>query len=190
MLYWYLGIGYMVLLNEHRKRSFHCTRHGPFRMRMFWRIWGTWPIWFLFFNVPLIVSDFFYIMLFLFQNLKNGDSCDPQLFQKLCTDYQTAKNCTNAGCHFLKQDKENIVTYFEVFNIFGFFWGIWFVSGLSQMILAGAFAGWYWTFNKNNVPFFSVTESAGRTFRYVITQLSAIIFILYFGEISRSKHHF
>lgn len=34
------------------------------------------------------------------------------------------------------------------------------------MILAGAFATWYWTFKKSNVPFFTLTNSMARTITY------------------------
>lgn len=101
-----------------------------------------------------------------YQDLKTGAECDPARFQTLCKDARTNQHCTSAGCHYFKQQKEDLITYFEVFNIFGFFWGIWFVSGLSQMILAGSFASWYWTFDKRDVPFFVVTASVGRTIRY------------------------
>lgn len=102
----------------------------------------------------------------VYEDLQNGDICEPRIFQQKCSNPQTSLPCVNAGCNFVLTEKENIVTYFEIFNAFGFFWGIWYISGLSQMILAGAFATWYWTFHKRNVPFFILTESAGRTVRY------------------------
>lgn len=97
-------------------------------------------------------------------NIKTGDLCEPQKFQMLCTS--NSGPCTDAGCRFLKQDQPSVIAYLEWFNVFGLFWGIWFASGFSQMVLAGAFATWYWTYDKNNVPFFVVTRSMFRTLRY------------------------
>lgn len=49
----------------------------------------------------------------------------------------------------------------------GFFWTIFFVTALGEMVLAATFATWYWTFNKSDVPYFTLTVGLGRTVRYV-----------------------
>ena len=47
------------------------------------------------------------------------------------------------------------------------FWYIFFFEALGEMILAGAFAGWYWTMDKEtDLPRMGLLTSAGRTCRY------------------------
>lgn len=54
----------------------------------------------------------------------------------------------------------------QLYNLFGLFWGLFFASALGEMVLAGAFATWYWSFNKpHDVPFYTVTLSFLRTLR-------------------------
>jgi len=100
---------------------------------------------------------------------RNGDVCDPDTF------YNTFEDCLNdcnASCVFFSHEKEKYVDYLHAFNIFGVFWGLFFVSALGQMVLAGTFATWYWTFNKSDVPFFTVALSISRTFRYHLGTLA------------------
>lgn len=49
--------------------------------------------------------------------------------------------------------------------MFGFFWGVFFVSALGEMVLAATFATWYWTFHKKDVPYFTLTVGLGRSVR-------------------------
>lgn len=58
------------------------------------------------------------------------------------------------------------VILFLAINIVGGFWGVFFASAFGEMVLAGTFATWYWTFKKTNVPFFTLTESFYRAIRY------------------------
>ncbi|KAK9498881.1 hypothetical protein O3M35_003434 [Rhynocoris fuscipes] len=99
-----------------------------------------------------------------YETLKSGDRCEPQLFQELCHN-PNGGPCTTGTCRFFKMES-GPAAYLHLVNAFGFFWGLWFISGMTDMILAGVFAKWYWTFDKRRVPFFSVTESTGRTLRY------------------------
>ncbi|KDR18085.1 CTL-like protein 2, partial [Zootermopsis nevadensis] len=92
--------------------------------------------------------------------LQTGDKCDPFTFAA-CSQL-----CHTAVCQFFNYEKENYVNYLHAFNIFGIFWGLFFVSALGEIILAATFATWYWTFNKSDVPFFVLTVSIGRTLRY------------------------
>ena len=57
--------------------------------------------------------------------------------------------------------------YLQLYNLFGLFWGLFFVSAMAEMVLAGAFAAWYWAFRKpQDVPAYSLTSSFFRTIRY------------------------
>ncbi|XP_014252063.1 CTL-like protein 2 isoform X1 [Cimex lectularius] len=101
-----------------------------------------------------------------YEKIKNGDLCVPDEFSNLCIDLMTGFNCTTASCDYFKTQPPSYMIFLHMFNVFGFFWGFWFLSGLSDMILAGTFAKWYWTFNKKDVPFFTVTGAALTTVRY------------------------
>ncbi|CAG9771300.1 unnamed protein product [Ceutorhynchus assimilis] len=71
-----------------------------------------------------------------------------------------------------KSKLANVPFVFYILNIFGFFWSTWFVSALSQMVLAQVFAEWYWTMRKRNLPFFALTAAFYRTIRYHLGTLS------------------
>jgi len=98
---------------------------------------------------------------------KNGDVCDPDTFG----DCLSQCSSSIASCQ-VTYEKEQYVDYLHAFNIFGIFWGLFFVSAFGEMVLAGTFATWYWTFNKSDVPFFTVTASIGRTCRYHLGTLA------------------
>ncbi|XP_022906177.2 choline transporter-like 2 isoform X1 [Onthophagus taurus] len=102
-------------------------------------------------------------------NYANGDECNVDTFIK-CGN-KLGEYC-EATCKFIKTSNDNYVPYIHAFNIIGFFWGVFFISALCEMILAGVFATWYWTFEKKNVPFFNVTTSTLRTLRYHIGTLA------------------
>uniref|UniRef100_A0A646QCM2 Choline transporter-like protein n=1 Tax=Hemiscolopendra marginata TaxID=943146 RepID=A0A646QCM2_9MYRI len=101
------------------------------------------------------------------QPYKNFVECEVEKFNQTCKT-----KCPQADCNFLKYDEHNIVTVGQVYNLFGLFWGIFFVTGLGEMVLAGAFATWYWTFDKRNMPTFVITASFCRTFRYHLGSLA------------------
>ncbi|PSN36829.1 Choline transporter-like protein 2 [Blattella germanica] len=97
-----------------------------------------------------------------FLNISDGSRCYPDTF-KNCENI-----CPGAACYFSNYEKEKYVDYLHAYNIFGVFWGLFFVSGLGEMILAATFATWYWTFRKSEVPFFTLSVSITRTLRYHI----------------------
>ena len=47
----------------------------------------------------------------------------------------------------------------QFYNIFGLLWGLFFLAALDEMVLAGAFASWYWTLDKSKVPNFPLLAS-------------------------------
>lgn len=58
--------------------------------------------------------------------------------------------------------------WFQLYNLFLWFWMMFFVIALGQMTLAGAFASYYWAWNKpKDIPMFAVTESFWRSLRFV-----------------------
>ena len=85
-------------------------------------------------------------------------TCDPETFNN---------NTESCECVFYKLGPNELENYLQIYNIFGLFWGLCFVSALGEMVLAGAFSSWYWVLNKSDVPTFPVLSSFARTFRYL-----------------------
>lgn len=113
--------------------------------------------------------------------LQDGGSCDPKVFQQHCHNKgsdslvaslrslmfeDVANTCSKAACFYKTIDQPEVVPYFHVVNVVGFFWLVFFISALAEMVLAAVFATWFWSFKKSNVPFFTLTRALGRTFRY------------------------
>ncbi|KAF0302147.1 Choline transporter-like protein 2 [Amphibalanus amphitrite] len=97
----------------------------------------------------------------------NG-TCDPDAFEKSCRT-----DCPEAECRFVQYEKFEIVPYLHAYNIFAMFWSLFFLSAMGEMVLAGAFSSWYWTFDKSkNLPPAPLSSSMGRTFRYHLGTLA------------------
>jgi len=92
-------------------------------------------------------------------NITENATCDVEAF---------SQSCSNAACQFFSYEVEAFIPRLHIFNVFALFWTLFFVDAFGEMVLAGAFASWYWTFNKSNTPTFAVTYSVGRTLRYHI----------------------
>lgn len=76
-------------------------------------------------------------------------------------------------CAFLKNQEENFVMYSQIYSLFMLFWLINFCIALGQMVLAGAFASYYWTFYKPlDLPVFPLTASVWRSLRYHMGSLA------------------
>lgn len=52
------------------------------------------------------------------------------------------------------------------YHVFGYLWTYFFLIGVNQVTLAGAFATWYWSLDKRALPRLPVLKSFGRTIRY------------------------
>jgi len=102
----------------------------------------------------------------IYQGIGNNATCTVEEFNMYCHQTGGDHFCYTAGCTIYALNSTNLVLYLNLYNLFGFFWGVWFVSGLAQMILAGVFATWYWTFHKRHVPFFTLTRAIVRTMWY------------------------
>ena len=56
--------------------------------------------------------------------------------------------------------------YLQIYNLLMGFWLMNFVIALGQMTLAGAFASYYWAFNKSkDIPAFPILGAFYRSFR-------------------------
>ncbi|XP_018574274.1 CTL-like protein 2 isoform X2 [Anoplophora glabripennis] len=97
--------------------------------------------------------------------------CDPDEF-RAAIENNTLGGCANAICKFIRIDNSDFYPYLQAINVFGFFWLVFFISALGQMVLAAVFAQWYWTFHKSALPFFAVTVAFCRTVRYHLGTLA------------------
>lgn len=60
----------------------------------------------------------------------------------------------------------NFSSEFQAFNVVACVWELFFISALSEITLAGTFCTWYWTYVKDNVPYYIVAISAARSAIY------------------------
>ncbi|XP_022130827.2 choline transporter-like 2 isoform X1 [Pieris rapae] len=100
---------------------------------------------------------------------KEGQSCNPAKFISVCRDTQSVGGlmpCSLASCHFTGIENPNSVIALHLVNFLGFFWTMFFISGITDMMLASTFSTWYWTFEKRELPFFTLTSGIYRVLRY------------------------
>jgi len=74
---------------------------------------------------------------------KANDTCLPMDFGPC------KKACPDAMCQFVKYTKNKDYSWMQFVNVFGLYWGVFFFSAFSELVLAGVFSQWYWTFNKS-----------------------------------------
>ncbi|XP_021362366.1 choline transporter-like protein 2 isoform X2 [Mizuhopecten yessoensis] len=93
------------------------------------------------------------------------------LFGESCTG--NTNSTTSDFCTFLKNVEDNFVLYGQVYSLFMFFWLLNFVIAVGQMTLAGAFASYYWAFEKpRDIPTFPLAAALWRCFRYHLGSLA------------------
>ncbi|XP_067057187.1 choline transporter-like protein 4 isoform X1 [Acropora muricata] len=93
-------------------------------------------------------------------NLTNGTDCNPKTFENQFPN--TSASCVMAGL------EENVhLLRMQIFHLFGWFWIMNFIIALGQCVLAGAFASWYFTYQKpDDIPALPIISSFWRTLRY------------------------
>ncbi|CAG7833342.1 unnamed protein product [Allacma fusca] len=114
--------------------------------------------------------------------------CHIEKFQKQCGN--TTECGIKNACQFAQYQKLSHVGWLHLYNFFGLIWLLCFIEDFGEMVLAGSFAGWYWTFNrKKDLITFPVASSFSRTFRYHLGTIafgsliiSVIKFIRFFLE--------
>uniref|UniRef100_A0AAR2LN81 Choline transporter-like protein n=1 Tax=Pygocentrus nattereri TaxID=42514 RepID=A0AAR2LN81_PYGNA len=97
----------------------------------------------------------------------SNTTCHPENY----TDSDMKKDCPESQCLFAFYGGEShyhkYLIFLQFYNVFLFFWCANFVTALGQMTLAGAFASYYWAFNKpDDIPACPVFASLGRALRY------------------------
>lgn len=102
------------------------------------------------------------------RNYTDYTNCNPLEFSSSCRDSSSGspQACKLASCHFTGLEGPHVIIYLHLVNLLGFFWMMFFISGVSDMMLASTFSTWYWTFKKKNLPFFTLTSGICRTIRY------------------------
>ena len=82
-------------------------------------------------------------------------------------------SCPEAKCVFHKFGPSDLELTFQFYNLFALFWILFFVSALGEMVMAGVFAGWYWTLDKeHDLPSSPIISSLYRTLRYHLGTLA------------------
>ncbi|XP_035827083.1 choline transporter-like protein 2 [Aplysia californica] len=90
-------------------------------------------------------------------------------------------------CSFVKYGGNTYKTAMLVYMLFMFFWLMNFVSALEQMTLAGAFASYYWAWDKKkDIPAFPLGSSFGRSLRYHMGSLAFGSLIIAIVQMIRS----
>ncbi|XP_032997584.1 choline transporter-like protein 4 [Lacerta agilis] len=103
--------------------------------------------------------------------ISGNDSCSPMTFNA-----STYWPCL-VDCIFFKYNDEGLfqrnLFNLQIYNFVGLLWCINFVIALGQCVLAGAFASYYWAFNKpQDIPTCAVCSAFVRTLRYHIGSLA------------------
>uniref|UniRef100_A0A915K2S9 Choline transporter-like protein n=1 Tax=Romanomermis culicivorax TaxID=13658 RepID=A0A915K2S9_ROMCU len=83
-------------------------------------------------------------------------------------------------CRFKSYVKpKGLVTFGQIVNFFGLLWGMFFVSGFSDVSLAGAFSSYYWARNKpDDIPPMPVVASMLRTCKFHLGSVALGSFLL------------
>jgi len=93
-------------------------------------------------------------------------SCSPN------TSYTCQESDCSAHCMFFKFGPTTMATYFQLYNIFGVTWLLFMVSAFNEMVMAGAFASWYFTRDKSKLRKLPLLSSFGRTLFYHLGTLA------------------
>ncbi|CAL1541152.1 unnamed protein product [Lymnaea stagnalis] len=110
----------------------------------------------------------------------NNGSTDYEAFKasvkNLFEEIPCDSNNTEIGgevCGFFKYGKGDYTIYLQIYNLFMLFWLVNFVAALGQLTLSGAFASYYWAFNKpKDIPAFPLLGAFWRCFRYHLGSLA------------------
>ncbi|XP_053347117.1 choline transporter-like protein 4 [Clarias gariepinus] len=118
-------------------------------------------------------------------SISGNDTCDPVTFNS-----SAYGNCSSARCVFIKYNTDGLfqrnLFNLQVYNVVGFLWCVNFVIALGQCTLAGAFASYYWAFDKpSDIPACPLISSFMRALRYHVGSLAFGALILTIVQIVR-----
>ncbi|XP_031574217.1 choline transporter-like protein 4 isoform X2 [Actinia tenebrosa] len=93
-------------------------------------------------------------------NLTNSADCNAKTFDSMYPN-------TSASCILIGYKENKYLLRMQVYHFFGWLWIMNFIIALGQCVLAGAFASWYFAFDKpEDIPTLPVLSSFWRTIRY------------------------
>ncbi|XP_031821007.1 choline transporter-like protein 4 isoform X1 [Sarcophilus harrisii] len=97
-------------------------------------------------------------------------TCNPLVNFSSQLNFSIAK-CPGLNCQFLGYSSSGLVQRslfnLQIYGILGLLWTLNWVLALGQCVLAGAFASFYWAFNKpQDIPSFPLSAAFFRTLRY------------------------
>ncbi|XP_049745088.1 choline transporter-like protein 4 [Elephas maximus indicus] len=112
-----------------------------------------------------------------------NESCDPMA-------QQVNSSCPGLTCVFQGYSSTGLVqrTLFnlQIYGVLGLFWTLNWVLALGQCVLAGAFASFYWAFNKpRDIPTFPLSAAFIRTLHYHTGSLAFGALILTLVQLAR-----
>ncbi|XP_065916775.1 choline transporter-like protein 2 [Dysidea avara] len=120
------------------------------------------------FNDSLSLDDIDYLKRFYNMSFTNNSDCNLVgnfTNGSISLITETGRMVT-AKCVFEEFHTDDFLNNIQLFHVFGLFWLSNFILALGECVLAGAFATYYWTFKKENVPSFSVFTALVRTLIY------------------------
>jgi len=91
------------------------------------------------------------------------------LTNTICSAAEAAADQLNQNftCSFQKYQTDDNILRLQVYHLFGWFWMMNFIIAFGQCALAGAYASWYWAWDKKtDVPRLPLIYAIGRTLRY------------------------
>ncbi|XP_074595594.1 choline transporter-like 2 isoform X2 [Brevipalpus obovatus] len=84
-----------------------------------------------------------------------------------CNPFTYNSSEDGSKCIEYQYFRDDILDYAHLYNIFLTLWILFFIKGMCQMILAGAFASYYWAFDKpQDIPGWPLLTSTYRAFRF------------------------
>ncbi|XP_015746412.1 choline transporter-like protein 4 [Python bivittatus] len=118
------------------------------------------------------------------EKYSGNESCSPLDF-----NVSSGLPC-RTECIFYKYNNEGLyqrnIFNLQIYNVVGFLWCVNFVIALGQCVLAGAFASYYWAFNKpQDIPACALISAFLRTLRYHIGSLAFGALILTIVQLIR-----
>jgi len=96
-------------------------------------------------------------------------TCSPQVVYQhadLCSISSFSlcqSSCPEASCQFVKYIKSRDFSLLQAMNVFGLYWGLFFCSSFSQLVLAAVFSHWYWRRGNDRLPSWPLGRAIGIT---------------------------
>lgn len=120
--------------------------------------------------------NWFTVCLFVFGSLLANTcttisyGCATFLFSSQNFTSSDYPNCPSASCIFINYNSTDTfrknLQYLHIYNVVAFLWCVNFVIALGQCTLAGAFASYYWAFEKpSDIPMFPLFGGFIRSLR-------------------------